>query len=367
MLAPKHPDEDERLRTLRSYDVLDSGAEVNFDDIVALASKICEVPVSLISLVDDDRQWFKARVGFEPHETPLDQSVCSHAILEDSLFEISDMSADPRTSDNTLHTGDPHVEFYAGARLIAPNGMPIGTLCVLDTKPRKLTEFQREALRTLSKQVVTELELRKRIKHEEQLRGEMDHRVSNSLQTISSLLRMSARRVSDDVALEVLELLERRISAVASLHGELMSRGGKGSVRADSYLRRVAAFLQDICPPHVRISCNSVDAEIRVSMASALGMIASEFAANSIKYAFPDNRAGRISIRLSKIGEGRFAFCCEDDGVGREPDVTRKDARGSGLGVALMSSAAAQLNSALNHEVTETGTALSVAFTVPPL
>ncbi|HIF78559.1 MAG TPA: GAF domain-containing protein, partial [Sulfitobacter sp.] len=145
ILADTPAEQDARLETLYSYDILDTEAEADFDDIVDLASKICETPVSLISLVDEKRQWFKARVGFEPHETALDQSVCSHAILDEGYTEIADMGADPRTSDNPLYVGDPRVKFYAGANLVAPNGQPIGTLCVLDTKPRTLNDFQRQA------------------------------------------------------------------------------------------------------------------------------------------------------------------------------------------------------------------------------
>lgn len=151
LLAPKHLNQKQRLKTLRSYDILDTEAEADFDDIVALASKICETPVSLISLDDEDRQWFKASVGFDQPETSLDKSVCSHAILGDSFFEIEDMSTDERTLNNPLHTGEPNAKFYAGANLVAPNGMPVGTLCVLDTVPRQLTDVQREALETLSR------------------------------------------------------------------------------------------------------------------------------------------------------------------------------------------------------------------------
>lgn len=125
ILAKYHPQNAKRLDTLAGYDVLDTDAETDFDDIVALVSQICEVPVSLISLVDSDRQWFKARVGFDPHETDLEQSVCSHAVLKDDLLEIEDMAADPRTADNPLHTSGLMVRFYAGANLVAPNGMPI--------------------------------------------------------------------------------------------------------------------------------------------------------------------------------------------------------------------------------------------------
>ena len=227
ILADPHPEQERRLQTLKSYGILDTAAETDFDDIVALASKICDMPVSLISLVDEDRQWFKANIGFDPAQTGLDESVCSHALLQDDFLEIEDMASDIRTADNPLYTQEPGVHYYAGFNLRAPNGMPIGTLCVLDTKPRKLTEFQRQALQTLSRQVMIQLELRKRLAQEESIRSEIDHRVKNSLQTIASVMRIAARQITDPCALDVIALVERRLGAVASLHSELMGTEGQ--------------------------------------------------------------------------------------------------------------------------------------------
>ncbi|WP_138936205.1 histidine kinase dimerization/phosphoacceptor domain -containing protein [Roseovarius arcticus] len=364
MLADKHPKQDLRIATLQSYDVLDSQNEAEFDDIVALASAICECPVSLISLVDDDRQWFKARVGFEPHQTALEKSVCSHAILHGEFLEVADMSSDSRTSSNPLHTGDPNVRFYAGANLIAPNGMAIGTLCVLDTKPRTLSAFQRQALKTLSRQVMTQLELRKKLLQEEALKGEMDHRVKNSLQTIASVMRVASRGIKDREALDVLELVERRISAVASLHSELLGSGGKGLVDARPYLERVVQLLEDVAPEHVRITVSAADVVIDARKASAIGMIVSEFVANSMKHAFPGARQGLVQISLvqSAAREG-WTLSCQDDGVGQEQAVGATSSRDdTGLGAVLMSSAAAQLDGHLEYEVTQSGTVLTVKF-----
>ena len=363
MLADIHPRQDQRLATLRAYNILDSENEAEFDDIVALASAICDVPVSLISLVDDDRQWFKARVGFEPQQTGLDQSVCSHAILQDDFLEVEDMSADIRTADNPLHTGDPNVKFYAGATLVAPDGMPIGTLCVLDTKPRKLTAFQRQALKTLSRQVMTQLELRKRLMQEEALRAEMDHRVKNSLQTIASVMRVASRGVSDREALEVLELVERRISAVASLHSELTGREGAGFVDTRHYLERVVGLLADVAPDNVEMTVTASDVAIDARNASAIGMIVSEFVANSIKHAFPDGQQGAVRISLDRCAGNGWTLRCADDGVGRQAgDSAGPGADDTGLGATLMSSAAAQLQAELEYDVRDSGTVLSVRF-----
>ncbi|MGC1504353.1 MAG: histidine kinase dimerization/phosphoacceptor domain -containing protein [Sulfitobacter sp.] len=337
---------------------MDSEAESDFDDIVVLASKICEVPVSLISLVDKDRQWFKARTGFDPVETTLAESVCSHAILEDELIEIQDMAADPRTVDNPLHVGGPSVKFYAGVNLVAPNGLPIGTLCVLDDKPRQLTDFQRQALKTLSRQVVTQLELRKRLLEEKALRSEMDHRVRNSLQTIASVMRVASRSITDPEAVDVLSIVERRLSSVASLHSELMSSDGRESVDTQAYLARVARLLQDVAPDNISVIVETIHAEIDARKASAIGMIVSEFIANSIKHAFPDARAGTVHVSLKRSAAMDWVLVCRDDGVGKQESAETE----SGLGAMLMSSAASQLDGELAYETGEGGTALTVSF-----
>jgi len=361
ILADPPAEQDQRLETLHSYDVLDTEAEADFDDIVELASKICETPVSLISLVDEKRQWFKARVGFEPQETALDQSVCSHAILDGDFTEISDMSADPRTADNPLHIGDPRVKFYAGANLVAPNGQAIGTLCVLDIKPRTLTEFQRQALQTLSRHVMMQLELRKKIRIEAALRAEMDHRVKNSFQTIASLLRMATRKVHDPDAKDVLALVERRFGAVASLHSELMGQGGQSKVQTASYLEQLNKLLAASAPDHVTISCAAEPGELQAAQASALGMIVSEFVANSIKHAFPGDQAGKVSISLRRQNNaGGWLLECRDNGCGHDGTVSGADS--SGLGRMLMATAAEQLHGRLTTDFNPDGALMRVCF-----
>ena len=152
-----------RLAALDGYGILDTQAEQGFDDIVLLASRICETPVALVSLVAGDRQWFKARVGFDPCQTPLSQSVCAHALRQPGLLVIPDLTSDPRTRDNALVTGGPRLRFYAGARLETPEGKPLGTLCVIDGKPRPegLTPAQAESLEALARQVMAQMELRR--------------------------------------------------------------------------------------------------------------------------------------------------------------------------------------------------------------
>lgn len=162
MLDPSHSDEQFRLEDLRSLNILDTPAEQAYDDVVKLASYICDTPIALISLVDEDRQWFKARVGLSAMETPRGQAFCAHAILDpEKVMEVPDTQLDERFVNNPLVTGEPSIRFYAGAPLLTPSGAALGTVCVIDKVPRKLTERQSEALQALSRQVVQLLALRR--------------------------------------------------------------------------------------------------------------------------------------------------------------------------------------------------------------
>ena len=154
-----------RLDALCALDILDTPAETGFDDAVRLASAICGTTTALVSLVTADRQWFKARVGFAAGETPIEQSVCAHALAGTDLLVIPDLRADPRTRDNRLVTQSPHVRFYAGAPLRTSEGVALGTLCVLDAEPRPdgLTPDQASALAALARQVMSLIELRRAV------------------------------------------------------------------------------------------------------------------------------------------------------------------------------------------------------------
>jgi len=152
--AALHSAEEYRLDALRRYDILDTPREADFDEVVKVTSAICNAPISVINLIDHGRQWFKAEVGLGVRETPIDSSICAHAILQSELFVIPDTTQDDRFCDNPLVTGDPHLRFYAGALLETPEGFPLGTVCVLDYKPRDLDETQKAFLRLMAHQVM---------------------------------------------------------------------------------------------------------------------------------------------------------------------------------------------------------------------
>lgn len=162
MKAPLPTDEETRLDALRRFDILDSDAEAAYDDITRVAAFIAGTPISLISLVDADRQWFKSKVGLTVNQTPREYAFCAHAILQpDQPLVVPDATHDARFADNPLVTGTPDIRFYMGAPLVTVDKHAIGTLCVIDRVPRELSPAQIEAVAALSRQVMSQLELRR--------------------------------------------------------------------------------------------------------------------------------------------------------------------------------------------------------------
>ena len=192
MKAALPNNEAERLWALKEYHILDTGTEQSYDDITTLAAHICEVPIAMISLVDEDRQWFKSRLGVKQQQTPREVAFCAHAILQDKPFIIRDATKDKRFAGNSLVTGESHIRFYAGIPLVNPEGLALGTLCVVDHQPRRLSAAQQKALQALSRQVMALLESRR-----------VSARLANALEqvkTLQELLPICAwcKRVRDD-------------------------------------------------------------------------------------------------------------------------------------------------------------------------
>jgi PAS domain S-box-containing protein len=184
MIPPIPKDEPRRLEALRRYEILDTPPEPAFDDLTRLASQVCDAPMAMLSLVDAERQWFKSRVAVPVEETSRDISFCAHAIGGRDIFEVPDASADPRFEDNPYVVGESGIRFYAGAPLLTPDGHALGTLCVMDQRPRTLSPAQTDALRALSRQVVAQLELRRRLLVERHGAEEALHEKEESLRVV---------------------------------------------------------------------------------------------------------------------------------------------------------------------------------------
>ena len=161
MRAPLPSNEAARLNALYEYEILDTDPEGAFDDITRLAAHICGTPIAAVSLVDADRQWFKSKVGIDASETPRDVAFCAHAILKPGLFIVPDAQQDVRFANNPLVTSGPKIQFYAGAPLMISDNIAVGALCTIDYVARDLTPEQQDDLKILSRQVVTQIKLRR--------------------------------------------------------------------------------------------------------------------------------------------------------------------------------------------------------------
>lgn len=215
--------EQQRLEALDSYNVLDTLPEKDFDQITKIASHICQTPISLISLIDERRQWFKSHRGIDATETPRELAFCAHAInTPDKFFQVEDSRVDERFYDNPLVTGDPRVIFYAGMPLVNPDGHALGTLCVIDHSPGKLSEDQVNALQALANQTVHLLELRRRnfelkVKNEElgykneelqEFARVAAHDIKSPLSSITMLSEYLLKMHTEDVKPEALNMLK---------------------------------------------------------------------------------------------------------------------------------------------------------------
>lgn len=192
MSAQLPENERERLQALADYQVLDTPPEREFDDLVAIAAHVCGTPISLVSLVDESRQWFKARQGLAVTETPREFAFCAHAILDSQPLVVGDARADPRFAENPLVVGEPRIRFYAGAPLASAAGYRLGTLCVIDTVARGLTAAQLQALEALARQASAMLQYRKTM---QQLADALSR-----VRTLSGLLPICAgcKNIRDD-------------------------------------------------------------------------------------------------------------------------------------------------------------------------
>ena len=360
MKAALHSAEEYRLAALRSYGILDTPREADFDEVVEVASAICGAPISVINLIDHGRQWFKAEVGLGVRETPIDSSICAHAILQPGLFIVPDTTKDPRFANNPLVTGDPHLRFYAGALLETPEGFPLGTVCVLDYKPRELDETQKSFLRLMANQVMKLLELRRinagehaaRIQAEELVKEnatlirEGDHRVMNSLQLVQSVLSLQSRNAVSTETKAQLDMASNRVLAIATVHKQLHLTGSLEEIDVGAFLHRLSESLKSTAPACITaINVTADNARLRSDLASGMGMLVAELVTNSFKHAYANGEHGIVAIDFKQTSNG---WCLEvsDQGHGLPPgfDVNRS----KGVGMQVVKAFVRRLNAQLD-------------------
>ena len=347
MKAELHSAEDFRLDALRSYGILDTPREADFDEVVKVTSAICGTPISVINFIDNGRQWFKAEVGLGVRETPIDSSICAHAILQSDLLIVPDTTLDHRFCDNPLVVSEPGLRFYAGALLKTAEGFPLGTVCVLDFKPRELDDTQKSFLRLMASQVMKLLELRRinatehlarvtaerLLKENQMLIREGDHRVMNSLQLVQSILSLQSRKVSNEEARAQLDMASSRVLAIATVHKQLYLTGSLEEIEIDAFLNRLCESLKQTAPPQITaLNVAAESATLRSDVASGLGLLVAELVTNSFKYAYPAGEHGAVSVEF-KITPSGWQLVVSDEGRGLPADFDVDGSTGFGMQV----------------------------------
>ncbi len=264
MQVPIPRNETERLSSLYGLQILDTPSEAAYDDLTRLAAYVCDAPMASITLIDEDRQWFKSRIGLSSQETPRSISFCAHAIAQNELFVVPDATKDSRFSGSPLVLNDPNIRFYAGMPIVSPEGFHVGTLCVLDKKPRELTEEKQVALRVLARQVAAQFQMRRQLvelrearakqaKTEQRLREsqtrlkELNARLQEMVMT-DGLTGVKNRRAFDDGLQQAWKMSARTKSPLSLLMVDVdhfkRVNDTLGHEAGDDVLRLVAQTLQ---------------------------------------------------------------------------------------------------------------------------
>ncbi|NNU16024.1 GAF domain-containing protein [Parvularcula sp. ZS-1/3] len=334
--AQFHPREVARLMALQSYGVLDTGADPSFDALASLASRLCDTPIALVSLVDAERQWFKSKVGFNETETHRDHALCAHAILSDEPLVIPDTMDDARFSDNPLCGVDANVRFYAGVPLIAGEGLPLGTLCVIDEKPRPegLSKEQLQDLRLLGKQAEKLLELQRSLARERASLKESVHRTKNVIAVASAIASRTIGQ-ADDLQQARTNLLDR-LSALSKAQAFILEAAGKGAPVRALVERQLAAFFND--DDH-RVRCHGPEVALKGDAAEGIGLATHELVTNAIKHGSLSVPGGRVDIswELMEGGSVHFEWL---ESRGPKPEVP--NGKPSGFGTVVLGPLATQ-------------------------
>lgn len=337
IVAPIPENESERLNELKNFQILDSPEEQDYDDVVKLASAICNTPMSLVSLVDSQRQWFKARIGIDDPETNRDVAFCAHAILNDELMVVPNAIEDERFFDNPYVINNPNVRFYAGMPLVTRSGYKIGTLCVLDSQPRELTEEQKFALRTLGKQVINMMELRmknQRLNRLNSLQNKflaiISHDVRNPLVSVKSMIdMMESEMITADDFKMLSDQLGEHVTHTVDLLNNLID-WGISQTKGDKLDLTMVGVSEIVDSEYTRISpvafekklelINTVDREgIVLADANMLKFIIRNLITNAVKF----TAQGSVTVALEDAEHG-WELSVKDTGVGMSEDRQKK-------------------------------------------
>ncbi|GAA4281016.1 sensor histidine kinase [Gaetbulibacter aestuarii] len=336
ILAQPHEKEQERLKELESFSILRTIPELDYDDLTAIAAQICDTPISLVSLLEADCQWFKSHHGLDLQETPRNISFCGHAINQPSdIFIVEDATKDERFFDNPLVTGPPYIQFYAGVSLMSDNGLPLGTLCVVGNEPKTLTNKQIQSLKALSRQTMNVLNLRKsKLELEKALKEllaknqELDrfasiaaHDIKSPLAGIQGMIMLFTeqyRSVLDEHANEMLSLIQNSSEQLQSLiEGILMYSKGDNILQDEKSTIKISELEKDMLElfsseTKLNFTVNSQLEEITTNPV-ALKQVLLNLIANGIKY----NDKDHINIELGISGDTKnYYFYVSDNGPG---------------------------------------------------
>lgn len=339
MKTPEIPlNEELRLKALKEYSILDTLPQQEYDDITQLASQICGTSIATISLIDEKRQWFKSKVGVSVDSTPKDISFCGHAIVDpDNIFTVNDSRLDSRFYDNPLVVGEPHVIFYTGVPLVSPEGFALGTLCVIDDKPKQLNEQQLKTLKALSNQVVSLFELRKNKMLLERLTTDLENRnsalqkfalvaahdIKSPLNNISSLTEILLHQYSndlDDDAQMMIRMLDTSSQTLRELVDGILEHSKSDHILTGTRTVFNLGKLVDQCiellnsRQEYEIVKGFGDVLIAVNKVG-LQQILLNLISNAIKY--NDKKKIVININFSEDDEN-YTFQAKDNGLGIE-------------------------------------------------
>lgn len=356
-----------RLTAVRRYEMLDTPPDGAFDRVTAIAADLFSVPISIISLVDEDRIWFKSHHGLDVQQIDRGPGLCASAIMQAEPWVLTNAETDPRSLANPLVAGEFGLRFYIGVPLTTHDGFNLGTLCVIDKEPRAVTERQISHLRDLASLVMDQMELRlsarRALAQRDTLLSEVNHRVANSLALVASMAHLQSNTVSDPEARAALEEMQTRITAIANVHRQLYTSGDVRAVAFGAYLKNLAGELEAVMRAEGSQHTIQLDLEpldIATDKAVSLGVIVSELITNAYKYAYPQGVLGDIRIRVRRESATTGILVVEDDGVGMDANAAP---RGTGVGGKILKAMAGNLGSTITFDSTPNeGTRATMRF-----